>query len=135
MANNVGGVHNRMSAPSAPPTRLIANRVRIVRPGGLLESERPVKPVTIWAGNSATVDVMLAARASMPVSISDGSVMNEPPPASAFCAPAQIEAMKRTTSEIVIGSPVRRTYAQTSQLELASHPLPKGGAGAALSGE
>ena len=31
---------------------------------------------------------MLAARASMPVSISAGSVMNEPPPASAFWVPA-----------------------------------------------
>ena len=30
------------------------------------------------------VEVMFAARASMPESMSDGSVMNEPPPASAF---------------------------------------------------
>ena len=52
-------------------------------------SSRPVMPMTICAGNSATVEVMLAARASMPVNISAGSVMNEPPPASAFCAPAQ----------------------------------------------
>src|SRR5271166_1300179 len=104
-ANTLAGVASRISAPMAPPTRLMRVSVRIVRPGGLFASARPVKPVTSWAGNSATVEVMLAARASMPVSISDGSVMNEPPPASAFCAPAQIAAMKRTTSEIVIGSP------------------------------
>ena len=61
-----------------------------------------MKPVTSWAGKSATVEVMFAARASMPVSISDGRVMNEPPPASAFCAPAQIEATNRTTREVVI---------------------------------
>jgi hypothetical protein len=40
--------------------------------------------------------LMLAARASMPVSIRDGSVMNEPPPANAFRAPAHIDAMMRT---------------------------------------
>ena len=62
-----------------------------------------MKPVTSWAGNSATVEVMLAARASMPVSISDGRVMNEPPPASAFCVPAQIEAMKRMTRAVTLG--------------------------------
>src|SRR5579862_6891171 len=39
---------------------------------------------------------MLAARASMPENISEGSVMNEPPPASAFCAPAHMAAKKRT---------------------------------------
>src|SRR6185312_12456938 len=52
-------------------------------------------------GNSATVEVMLAARASIPVSISEGSVRNEPPPASAFCAPAQIEATKRTMRAVM----------------------------------
>src|SRR5271165_2423274 len=100
-ANTAAGVNKRMTAPSAPPTRLITNSVRIVRPGGVSAPARPVKPVTSCAGNSATVDVMLAARASMPVSISDGKVMNEPPPASAFCVPAQIEAMKRMTSAVI----------------------------------
>src|SRR5271166_3393637 len=104
-ANTLAGVASRISAPMAPPTRLMRVSVRIVRPGGLFASARPVKPVTSWAGNSAMVEVMLAARASMPVSISDGRVMNEPPPASAFCVPAQIAAMKRTTREIVIDLP------------------------------
>jgi len=67
----------------------MAKSVAIVSPGGLSASARPVSPVRIRAGNSATVEVMLAARASMPTSISDGKVMNEPPPASAFCAPVQ----------------------------------------------
>ena len=39
---------------------------------------------------------MFAARASMPVNIRDGSVTNEPPPASAFCAPAHMAAKKST---------------------------------------
>src|SRR5208282_483177 len=71
-ANTAAGVAKRMTAPSAPPTRLITNSVRIVRPGGVPAPARPVKPLTSCAGNSATVEVMLAARASMPVSISDG---------------------------------------------------------------
>ena len=33
-ANRAGGVASRMSAPIPPPTRLIANSVRIVSPGG-----------------------------------------------------------------------------------------------------
>ena len=70
----------------------MTNSARNESPGGLSACARPVKPITICAGNSAIVEVMLAARASMPVSISAGSVMNEPPPASAFCAPAQSEA-------------------------------------------
>ena len=90
-----------MSAPRAPPTRLMTNSLRIVSPVGVPASARPVKPVTSWAGNSATVEVMLAARASMPVSISDGRVTNEPPPASAFCTPAHIAAMKRTMWAII----------------------------------
>ena len=82
----------------------MAKSAVIDRPGGLRASDRPVKPVTSCAGNNATVEVMLAARASMPVSISDGRVMNEPPPASAFCAPAQIDATKRMASDRVICS-------------------------------
>src|SRR5271163_3632013 len=105
-ANTDGGVASRMSAPIAPPTRLIRTSVLIVRPGGVSASARPVKPVTSWAGNSATVEVMLAARGSMPVSISDGRVMNEPPPASAFCVPAHIAAMKRTTRAVICNAPL-----------------------------
>src|ERR1700733_1569186 len=85
-AKIAGGVARRMSAPSPPPMRLMTTNVRILSPVGLPASARPVKPVTRCAGNSATVEVMLAARASMPVSISDGRVMNEPPPAREFWA-------------------------------------------------
>src|ERR1700677_2653782 len=100
------GVARRMSAPSPPPMRLMMNNLRIVSPLGLAASARPVKPVTSCAGNNATVEVMLAARASMPVSISDGRVMNEPPPASAFCVPAHIAAMKRTTRAVICNAPL-----------------------------
>src|SRR5271157_4026967 len=96
-AKTVGGVKSRISAPSAPPIRLMTKSGLIGRPGGLL----PVNPVTSCAGNSATVEVMFAARASMPVSISEGRVMNDPPPASAFCAPAQIEATNRIASAVI----------------------------------
>ena len=95
-AKNAGGVARGMRAPSAPPMRLMTNRLLIVSPGGLCASARPVNPMTTWEGNSATVEVMLAARASMPVSMSAGNVMNDPPPASAFCTPAHSEATKRS---------------------------------------
>jgi len=36
----------------------------------------------------------------MPVSISEGKVMKDPPPASAFWAPAQIEATNRIASAV-----------------------------------
>ena len=48
----------------------------------------PASPVLTWAGNSASVEVMLAASGDMPVSISAGSVTKEPPPARVFCSPA-----------------------------------------------
>ena len=51
------------------------------------------------------VEVMLAARASIPVNISAGKVMNDPPPASAFCAPAHTDAMN-STSKISIAPPI-----------------------------
>ena len=41
------------------------------------------------------VEAMLAARASRPDKISVGKVMNEPPPASAFCVPAHRAATNR----------------------------------------
>jgi hypothetical protein len=41
---------------------------------------------------------MLAARASSPVNISKGKVMKEPPPASAFCVPAQTATMNNKTN-------------------------------------
>src|SRR5574337_1247509 len=94
-ANSVGGVKRRMAPPIAPPMRLMTKSLVMVSPGGVSACARPVTPVTTCAGNSATVEVMLAARASIPVSISDGRVMKDPPPASAFCAPAQIEATNR----------------------------------------
>ena len=83
-AKKADGVTSSSTAPSAPPMRLMMTSARKERPAAPETSLRPVQPVAICAGNSAMVEVMLAARASMPVSISDGSVMNEPPPASAF---------------------------------------------------
>src|SRR5882757_10734730 len=49
------------------------------------------------------VDVILAARGLIPLRISSGRVMKDPPPASAFCAPAHTEARKRITKVIVVG--------------------------------
>ncbi len=72
-------------------------RARKVSPAVPETSLRPVRPVAIWAGNRAIVEVILAACASMPVNISEGRVMKEPPPARAFCIPAHSEARIRIT--------------------------------------
>jgi hypothetical protein len=123
-----GGVARRMSAPRAPPIRLIANSLRIVSPVGVPASARPVKPVTSCAGNSATVEVMLAARASIPVSINDGRVTNDPPPASAFCTPAHIAATKRMMRERIIGFGLgSRAPAQSPTAEVGGCPSSENG--------
>src|SRR5579872_269131 len=101
-AKKLGGVASRIAAPKAPPARLMAKRLLKENSGRPAASRRPVRPVTIWAGKSATVDVMLAARASMPTAISAGSVMNEPPPARAFCAPAQSDAKNKMIKIIIL---------------------------------
>src|SRR5208282_440368 len=95
-AKTLDGVANKITPPIAPPTMLIAKSAFSDRPSKPEALARLVYPVTSWAGNSATVDVILAARASIPAAISAGKVMNEPPPAKAFCAPAQIDATKST---------------------------------------
>jgi hypothetical protein len=65
-------------------------------------SLRPAMPVVIWPGNSAIVLVILASLGSSPARMSAGSVMNEPPPASAFCAPAHSPAA--SSSAMVVRS-------------------------------
>jgi hypothetical protein len=109
-AKKLDGVTSSSTAPATPPTRLIAIRCvkeRLAAPETFL---RPVRPVAACAGKSAIVEVMFAARASMPVSISAGKVMKVPPPANAFCIPAHKEMMKR---------PVRRSICA---LESGAHP-------------
>jgi hypothetical protein len=59
---------------------------------------RPKKPVVTCPGNKASVEAMFAARASSPVSIRDGKVMKEPPPARAFCVPAQTATTNNKTN-------------------------------------
>src|SRR5947209_6084768 len=67
LAKKVGGVASRISPPSAPPISEMTNSAVNETPGGLSACLRPVRPMTICAGNSAPVEVMLAARAYMPV--------------------------------------------------------------------
>src|SRR3954468_24030729 len=93
-ANATTGVASSRMAPSAPPTRLIANSARKESCGAPLAKLRAASPDVTWPGNSATVDVMLAARGSSPARTRAGRVTNDPPPASAFCAPAQSPARK-----------------------------------------
>jgi len=66
-------------------------------PPAPLTRRRPAKPEVTCPGKRATVEVMLAASGVMPVSIKTGKVMNEPPPANAFCSPAHKPAMKTST--------------------------------------
>ena len=80
------GVSSNSTEPTAPPIKLIATRARNDSRPAPLTSRRAIQPPVSWPGKSATVEVMFAARASMPVRISAGRVMNEPPPANWFCA-------------------------------------------------
>ncbi len=102
-AKIVEGVSSNSSAPSTPPTRLIPTSQPRVSPAAPLEFFQPWMPVAAWLGNSATEDVMLAARASMPVNIRVGRVMKEPPPARAFWHPAHMAAKNSTIRAVVMG--------------------------------
>ncbi len=94
-------------APSAPPMRLMTASILKVSPAAPATCLRPVQPVASCAGKSATVEVMLAARASMPVSMSAGRVRKEPPPARAFCTPAHNAAANSSRWVIVVPGPLR----------------------------
>jgi len=56
-------------------------------------------------GNSATAEVMLAARGGSPLRSSTGKVKNEPPPASEFYTPAMNPTMASTASLSRTGAP------------------------------
>ncbi len=99
------GVESNSAVPTAPPIRLMTRRARNGSRPAPLTSRRAIQPPASWPGKSATVDVMFAALASMPVRISAGRVMNEPPPASWFCAPAHTAAPN--------SSPTRKTWADS----------------------
>ncbi len=101
LAKKLDGVSSSKAAPTAPPARLISARVRKLSPLVPRTMSRPTQPVVIWPGNSARVEAMLAARASRPVRISAGRVTNEPPPARAFCTPAQIPTSSRTARMVI----------------------------------
>src|SRR3954471_4347480 len=93
-AKAAAGVASSRRPPTAPPIRLITNRALNESRCAPLTRARPASPVVTWPGNSATVEVIFAARASSPARMSAGRVMNDPPPASAFCAPAQSPARR-----------------------------------------
>ena len=96
-SKKLSGVASNNSAPTTPPTRLITAKALKLRPSAPETWLRPAMPVAIWPGNRATVDVMLAALAPMPNNSNAGNVMNEPPPARAFWAPATTAATIRST--------------------------------------
>ena len=75
-----------------PPAKAMMASARNDRRSAPDTSDRPAQPVVIWPGNSAIVEVMLASFGSTPAATSAARVMNEPPPASAFWAPAQSPA-------------------------------------------
>ena len=87
-SKKLSGVASSSKAPQTPPIRLTTARIRKLRPSAPDTWRRPVNPVATWPGNNAIVEVTLAALAPMPNSRRAGKVMKEPPPASAFWAPA-----------------------------------------------
>ena len=88
------GVFSSSKPPSAPPTTLMPNSALNGSRPAPVTRLRPARPDVTCPGNSATVEVMLAASGDMPDMISAGSVTKEPPPASAFCSPAHRPAAK-----------------------------------------
>ncbi len=99
-AKTDGGVLSSSNPPRAPPIRLMMNSARndsVPTPETRL---RPATPEVTCPGNSATVDVMLAASGGIPDRISAGNVMNEPPPASVFCRPAHRPAARMRASSM-----------------------------------
>ncbi len=101
-AKKLDGVSNSSAAPTAPPARLMIARVRNFSPPAPKTMLRPTQPVVTWPGNRAMVEAMLAARASSPEKISAGRVTKEPPPARAFCTPAQ-SATANSRSSVSMG--------------------------------
>ena len=88
--------------PATPPTRLIT-AIALNDNGPTPETcDLPLQLEVNCPGNSATVEVILADSAVMPVSISAGRVRNVPPPASAFCMPAHNAAAKRSAKVIML---------------------------------
>src|SRR5689334_19606686 len=71
-ANTAGDVWSSSSPPAAPPAMLSTNSAQNGRPPAPDTSLRPAYPDVICAGNSATVDVMLAASGDIPDTISAG---------------------------------------------------------------
>ena len=96
-SNTLDGVSRSSTAPIAPAIRLMMARARNDSRAVPLTCSRPIQDPATWPGKRATAEVMLAVRASMPVRIRAGRVMNDPPPASWFCAPAHRAATNRMT--------------------------------------
>ena len=63
---------------------------------------------------------MFAARASMPANINVGRIRKEPPPASAFCAPAQAATRKSRRSIMACYFRLRRCW-QEAELFASCH--------------
>ncbi len=74
---------------TAPPKMMMTTSPQKGNLPALVTSRMPVNPDVTLLGNSATVDVMFAAKGDIPDKIKTGRVINEPPPAKEFCSPAQ----------------------------------------------
>ena len=95
-AKMLDGVTSSSTAPITPPRREMITSARKGSPPAPATCRRPPQLEVIWPGKSATVDVILAASAVIPVNISAGRVRNVPPPARAFCTPAHTATRKST---------------------------------------
>ena len=100
--NTDTGVASSSTAPTAPPARLRITSIRTDSPPVECTRLKPDTPVVTWPGKIAIAEVMLAARGSSPLYIKAGKVRNEPPPASAFWAPAMKEAAINTRCATVM---------------------------------
>ena len=107
-AKKVGGVTSRSSAPKIPPARLMMTSAFSESRSAPVATRAPAYPVATCPGNSAIVEVMLAALGSRPARTSIPSVTNDPPPASAFWAPAQMPAAMSRIQDVMMPTSARK---------------------------
>jgi len=87
--SNMGaGVASSSAAPASPPTTVGSSIARRSSPGTGAKSRRKAKALASVPGNSATVEETLAITGGSPAATIAGKLTNDPPPATAFIAPA-----------------------------------------------
>jgi hypothetical protein len=101
-AKKIGGVLSNNIAPNNPPARLMTNKWTKPSRPTLPASLRLAAAAVIWLGNSAIVDMTLAASGFSPANSSAGKVMKEPPLPICFAHRHRIRRRRSTESSGIL---------------------------------